>query len=270
MNPFAKVTFEPGKRRTDFEESALLTLISALQSRGRTASDIGCPELDPSDRLNTDARFEIDGAAWAVEHCRIVHDPGMIAAHAFADKSLRTFGNDIASKHGVRISVAFYPPRWQRGEGRPNAFYSRIKGRIEASAQSRINDRDSDCQIYVNAEQPEFEMSFFTANDALIRNQLLSGLKRPLLKKHAKQFMTVQSEGLPLLLLLDQMDDPESKMGSQRLFSIETLRDVLIELFPEANPPVTEVWLRRPDGDCISVIPADTRPVADGLAYLWH
>jgi hypothetical protein len=43
---------EPGKLRTNFEESALLTLISALQSRLRIATDIGCPELDPTDRLN--------------------------------------------------------------------------------------------------------------------------------------------------------------------------------------------------------------------------
>lgn len=234
------------------------------------AIDMSCPELDPEDRLNIDARFEIDGVEWAVEHCRIVHDSDMIAAHAYADTSLRSFGNEVARSHGVRVAITFYPPRWQRREGRPVDFYDRIRKRIEAAAQSRKNDRDDNCQIYVTTEAPEFEMSFFTTNDALVRNQLLNGLKRPLLKKREKQFIPAQSEGLPLLLLLDQVDDPEAKMSSQWLFTIETLRDVLSEIFPQPDSPITEVWLRRPDGDCLSVIPPDTRPMPDGLAFLWQ
>jgi len=248
---------KPEQRRTDFEESALRSLISALHARGRNAVDVGCPELDPSDPLNIDARFEIDDVAWAVEHCRIVYDADMIAAHQYAEDSLRPFGNELAHKYGVRLTVALYPPRWQRGQNPPIAFFNRIKKRMEASAQSGLKDQDRECQIYVTAEDPEFEMSFFTANDPLVRNQLLNGLKEPLLKKHEKQFMPARLEGLPLLLLLDQADNPKSKMGAQWLFSIETLRDVLLEIFPDTDRPVTEVWLRRSDGDCIPMAALD-------------
>lgn len=260
----------PEQRRTDFEESALRSLISTLQSKGHNVADVGCPELDPSDPLNIDARFQIDDITWAVEHCRIVYDPDMIAAHKYAEENLRPFGDELASKYGIRLTVALYPPRWQRGQNPPIAFFNRIKKRIEASAQSGLIDQDGECQIYVNAEGPEFEMSFFTSNDPLIRNQLLNGLKEPLLKKHDKQFMPARLEGLPLLLLLDQANDPDSKMNGQWLFSMETLRDVLLEIFPDIDRPVTEVWLRRPHGECVSVLPPDTEPVVDGLAYLWQ
>jgi hypothetical protein len=44
----------------------------------------------------------LSGIAWAVEHCRIVYDPDMIAAQQYAEKNLQPFGNEIASKYGVR------------------------------------------------------------------------------------------------------------------------------------------------------------------------
>lgn len=260
----------PEQRRTDFEESAINSLILALRSRGHNVVDLGCPELDPADPLNVDARFEIDGVNWAVEHSRIVHDPTMIAAHRYAENSLQSYGNELATKYGVRLAIALYPPRWQRGKNPPAAYFGRIKIRMEASAQSGLNNLDEECQIYVTPEASKFEMSFFTTNDPLVRNQLLNGIREPLLKKLEKQFEAVRAEGLPLLLLLDQADDADSKMRSQWLFTIETLRDVLPEIFPNTNSPVTEVWLRRPDGECISVIPPDERPVVDGLANLWQ
>jgi hypothetical protein len=72
------------------------------------------------------------------------------------------------------------------------------------------------------------------------------------------------------LLLLDQADDRDSKMKAQWLFSIETLREVLTEIFPAPDRPVDEVWLRRPDGDCLRVIPPEPERIVDGLAYLWE
>jgi len=167
---------KPEQRRTDFEESALRSLISALQLRGHNAVDVGCPELDPSDPLNIDARFEIDDVAWAVEHCRIVYDSDMIAAHQYAEDSLRPFGNELAHKYGVRLTVALYPPRWQLGQNPPIAFFNRIKKRMEASAQSGLKDQDRECQIYVTAGEPEFEISFFTANDPLVRMSFASDM----------------------------------------------------------------------------------------------
>ena len=261
---------KPEQRRNDFEESAINSLVLALLSEGHNVGDVGCPELDPSDPLNVDARFEIDGVAWAIEHSRIVHDPMMIAAHQYAEKSLRSFGNNLAVTYGVRLTIALYPPRWQSGENPRVAYFSRIKNRMEASSQSGLNDHDDECQIHVTSEASSFEMSFFTSNDPLVKNQLLNGLREPLLKKHEKQFSVVHSEGLPLLLLLDQADDPDSKMHAQCIFAIETLRGVLLEIFQDTNSPVTEVWLRRPHGECISVIPPDESPFVDGLAYLWQ
>jgi hypothetical protein len=246
------------------------SLILALQSKGHSVIDLGCPELDRSDSLNVDARFDIDGVIWAVEHSRVVHDPNMIAAHQFAEKNLRAFGDEIARKYSVRLSIAFYPPRWHRRNGPPTAYFNRIRDRMEASAHSGFNDHDDNCQIFVSSESSEFEMSFFTANDPLVRNQLLKGIREPLLKKHRSQFEFVRAEGVPLLLLLDQADDPDSKMHAQWIFAINTLRDVLLEIFQETSSPVNEVWLRRPHGECVSVIPPDDTPVVDGLDYLWR
>jgi hypothetical protein len=81
------------KRRTDFEESAINSLMLTLQSKGHNVVDLGCPELDSSDPLNVDARFEIDGVVWAAEHSRIVHDPRMIPAHQYVERSLLSASN---------------------------------------------------------------------------------------------------------------------------------------------------------------------------------
>jgi hypothetical protein len=177
------------RQRSELEESALRTLIAALEVRGFNVVDVGCPELDPSDPLNIDARLNIDGDDWAVEHCRIVHDPEKIAAERYAEESLFAFGNQTASEYGIRIMVGFYLPRWPEEQKPPIAFFERIKERIRVSAQSGTNDRDSECQIYVSPGDPAFEFSFFSTDDPLIRNQLLKGLKVPLLKKQDKQFL---------------------------------------------------------------------------------
>lgn len=141
------------QRRTDFEQSAIDSLKLALESQGHNVVDVGCPELNPSDPLNVDARFEIDGVVWAVEHSRIVYDQAMIAAHRYAEKSLRSFGDELARVHGVRISIALYPPRWPRGKSPPVQYFRRIKDRMEASAHSRLNDQDNDCQIFVTPDR---------------------------------------------------------------------------------------------------------------------
>ena len=83
---------EPGKLRTNFEESALLTLISALQSRGRIATDIGCPELDPTDRLNIERIARSSSSVilrQAISYC----GGGMIPCRALAVVESRTPGS---------------------------------------------------------------------------------------------------------------------------------------------------------------------------------
>ncbi len=255
--------------RSDFEESALQGVISALRSRGFAVEDVARPDLDSSDPLNVDARFMIDDVEWAVEHCRVVHDPKSIAAREYAEKVLTPEGNEIAAEFGVNLSVALYPPRWAEAEGPPKEFFDSLIRRLRVAASRAVDDRDKSCQIHARKGGPGFAVSFFSADDPLIRNQLLNGIKDSLQKKHEKQFMPASNEGLPVLLLLDQFDDQSSKMTSQWLFSIETLREVLIELLQFPDGPVSEVWLRRPDGDCLRVLPLEPEQITDGLGYLW-
>jgi hypothetical protein len=256
--------------RSDFEESALQCLSAALRARGFVVEDIGCPDLDPSDPLNVDARFMIDDVEWAVEHCRVVHDPKSIAAREYAEEVLTRRGNEIAAEFGVNLTVALYPPRWTDTEGPPKAFFNNIIRRLQDAASSAVDDLDKSCQISARKGGPGFTISFFSAEDPLIRNQLLNGIKDSLEKKHEKQFTPASNEGLPVLLLLDQFDDQGSKMTAQWLFSIETLREVLIELLHFPDGPVSEVWLRRPNGECLRVLPLEPEQIADGLGYLWQ
>jgi hypothetical protein len=90
----------------------------------------------------------------------------------------------------------------------------------------------------------------------------------PLSKKHAKQFMPAHREGLPVLLLLDQAEDG-SEMTAQWLFTFDTLRNALARIFPTVDNPVREVWLRRPNGACLRIIPPEPEAFIDGLDYLW-
>jgi len=262
------VTPDP-KPRSEHEESALRCLIVALSARGREAVDIGCPEQDQSDPLNVDARFNIEGVEWAVEHCRITHDSGKIAAEQYAEKRIVPSGNTIAAEFGVHINLALYPPRWAKSEKKPKAFFDRVIERIRNAAESGIVDRDGVCQIYVRPGEPLFEYSFFSADDPLIRNQLIRGIGTTLLKKNQKQFKPSHLEGLPVMLLLDQTDNLDSEMTSQWLFSINLLRDVVSEILPNSDGFVSEVWLRRPDGDCFRIIPPEPEQFVDGLEFLW-
>ncbi len=195
----------------------------------------------------------------------MTYSPETIPARKYAEKVLDVLGNEYAREFGVALTVALYPPTWQREVGPPRSFYERIKCRMRAAAESKKNDLDSECQIHVRQEvTPSFRLVVFTANDPLVKNKLLDGLREPLLRKISDQLIPARRQGLSVLLLLDQFDDCQVEMKSQWIFTLDTLRDALSEIFPTHGQPINEVWVRRPSGECVQIISPETAlPVID-------
>ena len=121
-------TFEDDQKtkRPPFEQAALDDLRNELIRRGRKCADLGCPDLDHGDPLTVDGRFNIDGREWAIEHCRIVYEPKTVPAEHYANKVLGGRLEEIAETFEVALSLALFPPRWEKGTPPPVAFYDDV------------------------------------------------------------------------------------------------------------------------------------------------
>lgn len=257
------------RSRSEFEQGALEDLLLALGERGHDAQDLCAPDLDDSDELNVDARFTIDGTEWAVEHIRVVYEENLIPADKFARSELEVGLRPLADEHDVIIHVSLYPPRWEKGGKRPQDFYAEVIERGRRAVVAMKDDVQRDAQIYVRKGEPEVVVYGWTTDDASLHNQLVKGLKDPLYKKKAKQFLPAKRLGLPVLLLLDQVTNPSSEAIPQMNYSNETLLGAVGEILRPEDDVVDELWLRRPDRKCSRLWPTEPEQFSDGLSDLW-
>jgi hypothetical protein len=123
------------------ELGALADLRLALTQRGRSCEIVGYPEADGDDPMTVDARFEIDGVVWAVEHTRVMPDDSMVPAQREAEKALLPKLDALAVEHGVRLTVAIFAPRWTEGnKAEAEAVYREVLDAARRAGATRKSD----------------------------------------------------------------------------------------------------------------------------------
>jgi hypothetical protein len=109
-------------------------------------------------------------------------DDTMEPAQREAERVLRPKLEALAAEHGVRLSVALYPP-WRNDLGKPgvDAVYREV---IEAAETGRSDvNRRYQIHVAVGEGASAADLSFFAADDPLVANQVrkdVEGLLRKL------------------------------------------------------------------------------------------
>ena len=231
--------------RRQWERKALEGLVEHLRDQNHASRITAWPEDDPADPLSVDARIVIDGQEWGADHQRIVYDPKHPAAEKAARKYLRPRLEELASRHRVGFNVGSYPPRWGRGDPLPTQAWDRIVAvAYEVGASGR---RFEELGLSVWPMPPSRGVQFivWAAENASLGGQYEKALREPLNKKLSGQLRRAKDLGFPVLLLLDQLPEPESEAWSMWTPEHGTLAQVLSKLLNSVPGVVYAVWLRE-------------------------
>jgi hypothetical protein len=191
----------------------------------------------------------IDDTEWAVEHMRIVYDSNMVPAQNEAESAMRQRLEALAYEHKVGLSVALTAPRWATGKSTPLDFYDSVVGLAVQAITSGTSRVSLTCQVHLVPGHRGVDFTFFPASNPMVLSQVIDGMRAPLLKKLARQLRNAKALGYPVLLLLDQMDDPTQAAQAQWIAHPKTVADALEQVLAEASASVDEAWLRDAFGN---------------------
>jgi hypothetical protein len=187
----------------------------------------------------------IDGQEWAADHQRIVYDPRHPAAARAARNYLRPRLEELASRHGVGFNVGFYPPRWSRGDPQPTRSWDRIVAVADEVGASGRRFDELGLSVWPMPTSWGVQFLVWAAENASLESQYEKALREPLGKKLSGQLRRAKDLGFPVLLLLDQLPEPESEAWSMWTPEHGTLPLVLSKLLNSAPGVVDAVWLRE-------------------------
>jgi hypothetical protein len=107
----------------------------------------------------------------------------------------------------------------------------------------------------VVGEGASADLTFFSADDPLVANQVRKGIEAPFGKKLAKQLKQANELDVPVLLLLDQVDDASRPVQPQWLPAPETIWQVVADMLRASSTNIAEVWLRKPNHEVVQLRP---------------
>ena len=232
--------------KRQWERKALEGLVEHLRDQNHVARITSWPEDEPADPLSVDARIVIDGQEWAADHQRIVYDPKHPAAEKAARNYLRPRLEELAYRHKVGFNVGFYPPRWGKGDPLPTQAWDRIVAvASEAGASGRRFEELGLLSVWPMPPSWGVQFLVWAAEDASLGSQYEKALRAPLNEKLSGQLRRAKDLGFPVLLLLDQLPEPDSEAWSMWAPEHGTLALVLSKLLNSALGVVDAVWLRE-------------------------
>jgi hypothetical protein len=243
------------EEQRNFERDALSGLADHLRTLGLVVAEVGHPEDEPSNPLNVDTEFLIDGERWAAEHTRIVYDHRALAAEEAAERYLRPKLARIADSHQVWLQLGFYAPRWA-GKRRPTAAWDAMVVLAERAASTgSFVDDDRGNSVFARRGSPMVSFCFFASENAALGDQYNNALGAWLRSKLARQLPVAKENGYRVLLLLDQMPAPRGDPGTMWTPEHGTLGLVVAALLEKFPGIVDQTWLREAYGAFRLLVP---------------
>ena len=245
-----------------FDRVAVQEFCDALaEQQGVVAAVISHPEDDPASPLTVDALVSVDGAVWAADHMRLVYERDLIPAVDDVAERLRAELEKLAVEYDRYFVVTYVPPGLakEREGGRAgrrartverDAFVDRVVA-LGRQAVTTGNDRflhDGYTTVrFALRPMPDgqrVQLMAWGSNGPWLEAQVHAGLAEPLRGKVSGQLARAKAAGYPVMLIIDQVQDPDSDQPSQFLATAGTVRPLVEAVLQETPGIVDTVWFR--------------------------
>jgi len=242
---------------TAFERESIAEFLNELADQtGAVVEEVWHPEDDPNDPLTVDAAVRINGRLWAIDHMRLAYEPTVVPAGDEASRKLQHPLEKLAEQHNCCLYVGVLPPRSrERTQSGRNAYYSNV---IKLAHDAIICGEDwfdtdgvTSVQVIERAQWPNADtvtIATWLAETASIEAQVVAALEPPLTGKLLGQLANAKRTGYAVMLLIDQVQDPNRRQPTMFLASWATVKkvvDAIVALYPGI---VDSVWFRAHDG----------------------
>ena len=254
------VTDAAGQR---FDRRSVYDFCEALSAQaGMSVTVLSHPEDDPSHLLKVDALLDIDGEVWALDHVRLVYDRQLIPANSTTSKtlstppwrsSLNTTADPGASDPPAGSSpAARHPGRAGRRarESEKGAFVARIVALAEqalTTGQDRfLHEGITTVRLALqpNPSGQRVDLLAWGSAGPWIEAQVTAGLADSLRSKLSDLLARAKQAGYPVMLLIDQVQDPDSRQPSQFLAGAWSVSPLVDQVMQERPGVLDSVWFR--------------------------
>jgi hypothetical protein len=234
------------------EDSAIAALCDELAARGRQVRLLGNPDRDrgrSNTRLTVDALIEIDGTAWAVDHCLVSRPPELPAAMRYAGKALWKPLEELAGSTHTGMAVQYQP--------QVDAYYAEVLRLAGQACKTGKPVSDFKRGILIQGWPDEQSRVTLQAvadltGSIFLGSQIEAGLADALGRKladaqgrkSAGQLKRAKEAGYPVALLLDQVPRPGVHSATIRIASPARIAKVVQRILNEHPGVVDQVWLQ--------------------------
>ncbi len=254
------VTDAAGQR---FDRRSVYDFCEALSAQtGMSVTVLSHPEDDPSHLLKVDALLDIDGEVWALDHVRLVYDRQLIPAIDDIEDSLHAALEKLATEHDGYLVVSYLPPGLSPAARHPGragrraresekgAFVARIVALAEqalTTGQDRfLHEGITTVRLALqpNPSGQRVDLLAWGSAGPWIEAQVTAGLADSLRSKLSDLLARAKQAGYPVMLLIDQVQDPDSRQPSQFLAGAWSVSPLVDQVMQERPGVLDSVWFR--------------------------